>query len=82
MVSPSRQLINGILNVVKGVMVVMKGKQQGNLYILEGDKVTGAATMTTSLGMGTDYNTLWHLRLGHMSEKGCKNSTDAICLMG
>jgi len=25
---------NGVLNVIKGVMVVMKGLRQGNLYIL------------------------------------------------
>jgi len=56
---------NGVLKVTKGAMVMMKGLRQGSLYILQGATVTGVAAV------GTENDTrLWHMRLGHMSEKG------------
>ena len=56
---------NGVLKVTKGAMVMMKGLRQGSLYILQGATVTGVAVVGT-----TDDTRLWHMRLGHMSEKG------------
>ena len=56
---------NGILKVTKGVMVV----RQGSLYILQGTTVTGVAAVGTASADANDTR-LWHMRLGHMSEKG------------
>ena len=56
---------NGVLKVTKGAMVIMKGLRQGSLYILQGTTVTGVAAVGTA-----DDTQLWHMRLGHMSEKG------------
>ena len=59
----------GALKVSKGSMVVMRGtKLQNNLYKLKGNTVTGGATIST--GAEVDELVLWHMRLGHMSEKG------------
>ena len=56
---------NGVLKVAKGAMVMMKGLRQGSLYILQGATVKGVAAVATA-----DETKLWHMRLGHMSEKG------------
>ena len=51
--------------VTKGAMVVAKGDKVGTLYLCKG-------TTDSSIALafeGTDA-TLWHHRLGHMSEKG------------
>jgi len=60
---------NGVLNVIKRAMVLMKGLQQGSLYILQGTTVTRAAAVCTTPA-DVDAKRLWHIRLGHMSEKG------------
>ena len=60
---------NGVLKVTKGAMVVMKGLRQGSLYILQGTTVTGVAAVDTTSADANDTS-LWHMRLGHMSEKG------------
>ena len=52
----------------KDVLTVMKGqKLAGNFYKLMGTTfVGGAATLEPEL----DSTTLWHMRLGHMGERG------------
>jgi len=57
---------NGVLKVMRGVMVLMKGLRQGSLYLLQGTTVTGSIAICTDV----DTAKLWHMRLGHMSEKG------------
>ncbi|KAH9803501.1 hypothetical protein KPL71_001790 [Citrus sinensis] len=52
-----------------GSMVIMKGNKNNGLYVLNGQTVIGEASVTES---GEDKSKLWHLRLGHMSEKGLK----------
>ncbi|KAH9754460.1 hypothetical protein KPL71_015451 [Citrus sinensis] len=59
----------GVLRVIKGSMVIMKGNKNNGLYVLNGQTVIGEASVTES---GEDKSKLWHLRLGHMSEKGLK----------
>ncbi|KAJ4970427.1 hypothetical protein NE237_003526 [Protea cynaroides] len=60
----------GVLKVSKGAMVVMKGLMTGNLYRLIGNTVTGGAFVITDAKFHTNDTSLWHLRLGHMGERG------------
>ncbi|KAM7469064.1 hypothetical protein LguiA_007247 [Lonicera macranthoides] len=59
-------LEGGNLKVFSGVMVMMRGKNEGNIYFLQGSTVTGFASVTTE---ETDTMRLWHMRLGHVREK-------------
>ncbi|KAH9684927.1 hypothetical protein KPL70_013734 [Citrus sinensis] len=59
----------GVLRVIKGSMVIMKGNKNNGLYVMNGQTVIGEASVTES---GVDKTKLWHLRLGHISEKGLK----------
>ena len=61
---------DGVLKITRGALVVMKAHRSGTLYILQGSTVTGAAAVSTSSLSDTDITKLWHMRLGHMSEKG------------
>ena len=49
----------------KGAMVVVKGDKVGTLYLCK-----GTTDSSISLASAGKYTTLWHHRLGHMSEKG------------
>lgn len=67
----------GVLKVVKGCTVVMKGSRNGKdtLYILQGTtKVAEACTAkegsTTQKEANEDNSKLWHSRLGHVGQKG------------
>ncbi|KAK3016566.1 hypothetical protein RJ639_005827 [Escallonia herrerae] len=60
----------GVMRIMKGVLVVMKGLKQNNLYLLQGSTVTGAASTSSSSDIDSDTTMLWHMRLGHMSEMG------------
>ena len=56
---------DGAWKVTKGNLVVARGKKRGSLYmIVDEDMVTVTETDNNS--------TMWHQRLGHMSEKGMK----------
>lgn len=57
----------GVLKVVRASLVLMKGNKHGNLYILMGKTVTGSVAVGTS---SSDCTRIWHMRLGHMTEKG------------
>ena len=48
----------------------MKGKKVNTLYILQDSTVTGDATVSMSEDPNLDTTNLWHMRLGHMSERG------------
>jgi hypothetical protein len=60
---------DGVLKVVKGALIVMKAHQIGRFYVLQGSTVTGTAAVSSSMS-DSDETILWHMRLGHMSEKG------------
>jgi hypothetical protein len=51
--------------VIKGSLVIVKGEKVGTLYLCTGN--TDSSISLASTGVDT---TLWHHRLGHMSEKG------------
>jgi len=60
---------NGILKVIKGAMVLIKGLRQESLYILQGTGVIGAVAVCITPA-DVAATRLWHMRLGYMSEKG------------
>ena len=51
--------------VTKGAMVVAKGDKVGTLYLCK-----GTTDSSIALAFSGTNATLWHHRLGHMSEKG------------
>ena len=53
--------------VTKGALVIAKGEKVGTLYLCNG--ISNSVNALTSKGADA---TLWHHRLGHMSEKGMK----------
>ena len=55
--------------VTKGAMVVAKGDKVGTLYLCKGTTDSSIALASTGIDA-----TLWHHRLGHMSEKGKADS--------
>ncbi|XP_071727384.1 uncharacterized mitochondrial protein AtMg00300-like [Rutidosis leptorrhynchoides] len=59
----------GVLKVSRGALVVMKGERCNGLYLLKGSMVTGASGVSSS-AKDVDTTKLWHMRLGHMSERG------------
>ena len=65
----------GVLRVLKGALVVMKGKLQHGIYTLMGSLVLRIAAISSSMAIDfvekkDNCTELWHRRLGHMSEKG------------
>ena len=60
----------GFLKVIKGLMVVMKGKMQNGIYLLLGSIVNGIATILSSERSDDATTRLWHMQLNHKSEKG------------
>ena len=58
---------DGVVNMIKGSMVVLKGVRCNNLYYLKGSMVTGQ--VTTSTNLDDDCTHLWHRRLKHTEEK-------------
>jgi LTR polyprotein gag-polypeptide-like protein/Pol polyprotein/gag-pre-integrase-like protein/zinc knuckle protein len=62
---------NGVMKVVRGSLVVMKAVRNNNLYPLLGNTVTGNLAIGISGSKDhTECTRIWHMRLGHMSEKG------------
>ncbi|GJV18246.1 transposable element [Tanacetum coccineum] len=62
---------NGVLRVSKGALVMMKAtKGTSSLYTLQGETITGSASVSCSEKSNSYLTKLWHMRLGHMSEKG------------
>jgi len=57
---------DGAIKVTKGYMMILKGEQTANLYKLTGSIIIGDASATTE----EDTTRLWHMRLGHVSERG------------
>ena len=60
----------GFLKVIKGSMVVMKGKLQGGIYLLLGSTVNETVAILSFERTDDVTTRLWHMWLGHMSEKG------------
>ena len=58
--------VGGTWKVTKGDRVLARGKKIGTLYMTSSPRDTIAVTDAST------NTSLWHLRLGHMSEKGMK----------
>ena len=60
----------GIKNITKGVSMVMKGQKVSMLYRLIGNTVVRRVAVATPVKSSTDDTKLWHMRLGHIGERG------------
>ena len=60
---------NGILKVVSGALVVMKGIRRNNLYLYQGSTSVGTTAAVSEVDKVTEMSKLWHMRLGHAGEK-------------
>ncbi|WVZ14807.1 hypothetical protein V8G54_012373 [Vigna mungo] len=70
---------DGVMRVCYGDSVVAKGRRRNDLYILEGSTVIGHV----SVASGTENTArLWHLRMGHISEKGLEELEKQGLLLG
>ncbi|KAK3001855.1 hypothetical protein RJ639_020260 [Escallonia herrerae] len=66
----SYRAVGGVMRIMKGALVVMKGLKQNSLYLLHGSTIIGTAAAASSSDIDSDTTKLWHMRLGHMSERG------------
>ena len=60
----------GDLRILNGLTLIMKGTKRNEVYVLDGEVVTGESSV--SVKTNADNTRLWHLRLGHISLKGLK----------
>ena len=60
---------NGILKVVSGALVVMKGIKRNNLYLYQGSTAVGTTAAVSKADKVVEMSRLWHMRLGHAGEK-------------
>lgn len=58
------------MKVTKGSMVVMSGKLENSLHLLQGKALVGIAANVSCPGQSQAR--LWHMRLRHISEGGLK----------
>ena len=72
---------DGILKMIKGSMVVMKGVRRDNLYYLKGSTVTGQVETSSSSDNGCTK--VWQVKVGHEDEKvfasSCKEGIIGRC---
>ncbi|KAJ9544694.1 hypothetical protein OSB04_024401 [Centaurea solstitialis] len=62
---------NGVVRVKRGALLMMKAlRKTANLYILQGQTVTGDVAVASKKFSDGDLTKLWHLRLGCMSLGG------------
>ncbi|KAL5583565.1 hypothetical protein UlMin_016007 [Ulmus minor] len=59
----------GALKVSKGSLVIVKGMKGDSLYFLQGSTVIGTVATVVDSGNNPSVS-LWHKRLGHVSERG------------
>ena len=58
---------DGAIKITKGFMTILKRERTANLYKLTGSIIIGDASAATEKENTTR---LWHMRLGHISERG------------
>lgn len=54
----------GVIKVSKGTLVVMKGTRSGNMYILQGTAVIGAAVISSSSIIDSNIIRIWDMKFG------------------
>ena len=62
-------LQNGILKVVSGALVVMKGIRRNNLHLYQGSTAVWTTAAVSEADKVAEMSRLWHMRLGHAGEK-------------
>ena len=60
----------GVIRVSNGSLVIMKGNKVDGLYFLQGSMVIGSTVVSSLDDPNLDTTCLWHMQLGHMSERG------------
>lgn len=60
---------NGVLKVISGALVVMKGTRKNNLYYFQGNTMVGVVAAVSEANKEVEMTKLWHMRLGHAGEK-------------
>lgn len=60
----------GVLKVSSGALTVMRGHLDRGLYLLDDSTVLGVVTVSSSVDTDSNTTRVWHMRLGHMSERG------------
>ena len=60
----------GVLKVFRGALVVIKGKLINGLYHLQGSTILGSANVSSTVDSDAASTQLWHMCIGHMSERG------------
>ena len=55
---------------MRGALVVIKGKFINGLYHLQGSTILGSANVSSTVDSDAASTQLWHMCLGHMSERG------------
>ncbi|WRX08983.1 Integrase [Theobroma cacao] len=73
---------DGVLNVSKGALTIMKGKLSGDLYCLVGNTVIETVSVVSSNDPEDDLTRLWNMRFGHMSERGIRKLSKRSLLCG
>jgi len=71
----------GVLYVCKGSDRFLMGVKRSTLYILQGTTLSASAAVASSEVHKDDMTKLWHMRLGHMSERGMQTlaKSDLLC---
>ena len=62
-------LQNGILKVVSGALVLMKGIRRNNLYLYQGSTTVGTTSVVSEAEKVVEMSRLWNMRLGHAGDK-------------
>ncbi|KAK4841553.1 hypothetical protein QYF36_006375 [Acer negundo] len=70
----------GVLKVSRGSLVILKGDKRNSLYVLKGVTVTNEIACVAT--KTSDITSLWHKRLGHMSERGLNELSKQNLLNG
>ena len=73
---------DGVLKVVSGALVTMKGTRKNNLYYYNGCTVTGSTAAALEKDVDSDSIRLWHMRLGHAGEKALSSLVNQGLLKG
>lgn len=64
----STRIEHGVCKISHGALITVKGSKMNGLYILDGSIVIGNASVASVVPHNNSE--LWHLRLGHVSERG------------
>ena len=60
---------DGVLKVISGALMVMKGIRRNNLHYYNGSTMIGVVTIVSGSDKDEEITSLWHRRLGHAGKK-------------